>query len=107
MSAAPRRAVFGDLTSRKLGVSAEDVKKLKGQIDHFHHLAAVYDLSADAEPGGREHRGDAQHGGVHKGHRRRALSPHVSSIAAAGRHEGVFREDLCSKKAEGLDHRTS
>ena len=47
----PSRAVpvFGDLTSKKLGVSAEDTKSLKGQIDHFHHLAAVYDLEADEE----------------------------------------------------------
>ena len=35
--------VFGDLTSKKLGVSADGIKMLKGQIDHFYHLAAVYD----------------------------------------------------------------
>src|SRR3569832_2468883 len=29
--------VFGDLTSKKLGVSADDVKSLKGKVDHFHH----------------------------------------------------------------------
>src|SRR4051794_25108389 len=37
--------VFGDLTAKRLGVSADEVKKLKGRIDHFHHLAAVYDLA--------------------------------------------------------------
>ena len=47
VSAARAVPVYGDLTSKKLGVSAEDTKKLKGQIDHFYHLAAVYDLSAD------------------------------------------------------------
>ena len=49
--AAKSRAVpvFGDLTAKKLGVSAEDLKALKGSIDHFYHLAAVYDLSADEE----------------------------------------------------------
>src|SRR5215475_5938538 len=41
--------VIGDLTAKKLGVSAEDVKALKGRIDHFYHLAAVYDLGADEE----------------------------------------------------------
>ena len=41
--------VFGDLTAKKLGVAADDIKALKGQIDHFYHLAAVYDLSADEE----------------------------------------------------------
>ena len=41
--------VYGDLTAKKLGVSAEAIKRLKGQVDHVYHLAAVYDLSADAE----------------------------------------------------------
>ena len=41
--------VYGDLTAKKLGVSADDIKKLKGHVDHVYHLAAVYDLSADAE----------------------------------------------------------
>src|SRR6478735_3627711 len=31
-SAARAQPVFGDLTSKKLGVSADDVKKLKGQV---------------------------------------------------------------------------
>jgi len=48
-SAARAIPVFGDLTQKKLGVAAEDVKKLKGHVDHFFHLAAVYDLAADAE----------------------------------------------------------
>ena len=48
-SAARVVPVHGDLTARKLGVAADDVKKLKGQIDHFYHLAAVYDLGADEE----------------------------------------------------------
>src|SRR3954463_226947 len=32
--------VFGDLTAKKLGVAADDIKKLKAQVDHFYHLAA-------------------------------------------------------------------
>ena len=50
-SAGAARAVpvFGDLTEKKLGVSAEATKALKGQVDHFYHLAAVYDLEADAD----------------------------------------------------------
>jgi NAD(P)-dependent dehydrogenase (short-subunit alcohol dehydrogenase family) len=95
--------VYGDLTTKKLGVSAEDIKKLKGQIDHVYHLAAVYDLSADEESqvkvnieGTRDtvefaKAIDAKH--LH----------HVSSIAAAGLYEGVFREDMF-EEAEGLDH---
>src|SRR5215471_10482389 len=49
--AGPARAipVFGDLTQKKLGVAPEDQKALKGEVQHFYHLAAVYDLEADAE----------------------------------------------------------
>ncbi|WP_119964579.1 SDR family oxidoreductase [Simplicispira lacusdiani] len=95
--------VFGDLTAKKLGVSSEDVKKLKGQIDHFHHLAAVYDLSADTESqvavnieGTRNTVDFAR--AIDAGHFHL-----VSSIAAAGLYEGVFREDMF-EEAEGLEH---
>ena len=86
--------VYGDLTSKKLGVSAEDIKSLKGKIDHLYHLAAVYDLSADAESqiqvnieGTRNAVELAK--AIDVGHLH-----HVSSIAAAGLYEGVFREDM-------------
>jgi NAD(P)-dependent dehydrogenase (short-subunit alcohol dehydrogenase family) len=95
--------VYGDLTAKKMGVAADDIKALKGTIDHLYHLAAVYDLSADEQSqvevnveGTRAmvefaKAIDAKH--VH----------HVSSIAAAGLYEGVFREDMFDE-AEGLDH---
>jgi NAD(P)-dependent dehydrogenase (short-subunit alcohol dehydrogenase family) len=95
--------VTGDLTAKKLGVAADALKALKGQIDAVYHLAAVYDLSADAESqvqvnveGTRnmvEFAKAVDAGHVH----------HVSSIAAAGLYEGVFREDMFDE-AEGLDH---
>ena len=101
----PARAVpvFGDLTAKKLGVAADDVKKLKGQIDHFYHLAAVYDLAADEEAQvavnieGTRNTVDLAKA-IDAGH-----FHHVSSIAAAGLYEGVFREDMFDE-AEGLDH---
>ena len=49
VSAARAVPVHGDLTSKKLGVSAEDIKKLKGEVTQFYHLGAVYDLDADEE----------------------------------------------------------
>ena len=95
--------VFGDLTAKKLGVAGEDIKKLKGQVDHFYHLAAVYDLGADEETqvavnieGTRNTVELAK--AIDAGH-----FHHVSSIAAAGLYEGVFREDMFAE-AEGLDH---
>jgi NAD(P)-dependent dehydrogenase (short-subunit alcohol dehydrogenase family) len=103
--AARKRAmpVTGDLTAKKLGVAADAMKALKGTVDAVYHLAAVYDLSADADSqvavnidGTRNvcefaKAVDAKH--LH----------HVSSIAAAGLYEGVFREDMFDE-AEGLDH---
>jgi len=95
--------VYGDLTAKKLGVSADELKKLKGKVDHMYHLAAVYDLSADAESqiqvnieGTRNAAEFAK--AIDAGHLH-----HVSSIAAAGLYEGVFREDMFDE-AEGLDH---
>jgi len=38
--------VFGDLRSPKLGVSKDDIKQLNKNIDHFYHLAAIYDMLA-------------------------------------------------------------
>ncbi|MDP1647587.1 MAG: SDR family oxidoreductase [Rubrivivax sp.] len=95
--------VSGDLTSKKLGVAAGAIKALKGQIDAVYHLAAVYDLGADEQAqvqvnieGTRnmvEFAKAVAAGHVH----------HVSSIAAAGLYEGVFREDMF-EEAEGLEH---
>ena len=96
-------AVSGDLTAKKLGVSAEALRHLKGKVDQVYHLAAVYDLAADAEAqiatnvdGTRNVVEFAK--AIDAGHLH-----HVSSIAAAGLYEGVFREDMFDE-AEGLDH---
>ena len=95
--------VYGDLTQKKLGVAADDLKALKGQVDMVFHLAAVYDLDADEESqvhvnieGTRNAVEFAK--AIEAGH-----FHHVSSIAAAGLYEGVFREDMFDE-AEGLDH---
>ena len=95
--------VVGDLTKPDLGISDADVRKLKGKVDHLFHLAAVYDLSSSAESqkaanvdGTRNVVGFAAKVGVGVFH-------HVSSIAAAGLYDGVFREDMF-EEAEDLDH---
>jgi NAD(P)-dependent dehydrogenase (short-subunit alcohol dehydrogenase family) len=95
--------VFGDLTARKLGVAADDVKKLKGQVDHFYHLAAVYDLGADEESQAQVNIAGTRNTvefakAIDAGH-----FHHVSSIAAAGLYEGVFREDMF-EEAENYEH---
>ena len=95
--------VSGDLTAKKLGVGSDDIKALKGKIDHLYHLAAVYDLSADEASQVEVNVEGTRHmvefaKAVDAGH-----VHHVSSIAAAGLYEGVFREDMF-EQAEGLDH---
>src|SRR3954449_12991662 len=40
--------VVGDLAAPLLGVSEQDRQKL-ADVDHFFHLAAIYDMSADDE----------------------------------------------------------
>ena len=95
--------VHGDLTSKRLGLSADAIKTLKGKIDHFYHLAAVYDLGADEESqiavnieGTRNTVELAKAIDAGQFH-------HVSSIAAAGLYEGVFREDMFDE-AENYEH---
>lgn len=96
-------AVTGDLTAKALGVPAAEVERLKGQVAHVFHLAAVYDLSADEDSqvavnieGTRHAVQFAQAIGAGHFH-------HMSSIAAAGMYEGVFREDMFDE-AENLEH---
>src|SRR3990172_13431287 len=40
--------VIGDLAKPRLGVSAARRRQLEGKISHVFHLAAIYDLKADA-----------------------------------------------------------
>jgi NAD(P)-dependent dehydrogenase (short-subunit alcohol dehydrogenase family) len=94
--------VIGDLSQEHLGCG-DQIDELKGKIDHFFHLAAIYDMTADAESqrvanveGTREavklaKELDAKH--FHM----------VSSIAAAGLYKGTFTEDMF-EEAEKVDN---
>src|ERR1700710_2426299 len=45
----PVKPVVGDLAESHLGVDQAWIDEHKGQIDHFFHLAAIYDMTADEE----------------------------------------------------------
>jgi NAD(P)-dependent dehydrogenase (short-subunit alcohol dehydrogenase family) len=97
------QAVTGDLTRTRLGVAKAQREALQGKIDHFFHLAAIYDLSADADDqykanveGTRNAIDLAGEIGAKRFH-------HMSSIAAAGLYPGIFREDMF-EEAVGLDN---
>ena len=93
---AQRRAqpVYGELTARNLGLDAAQQKALRGGIDHFFHLAAVYDLKADAAQQEAANVEGTRHAlelarSIEAGH-----FHHMSSIAAAGLYKGTFSEAM-------------
>ncbi|MBK1679423.1 SDR family oxidoreductase [Rhodocyclus tenuis] len=95
--------LVGDLTEALLGIDAKAAHKLKGKVEHFFHLAAIYDLSASAEVQQRANV-DGTRNTVRFAESIAARHFHlVSSIAAAGMFEGIFREDMF-EEAEGLDN---
>jgi NAD(P)-dependent dehydrogenase (short-subunit alcohol dehydrogenase family) len=95
--------IVGDVSQPRLGVSAADIERLHGEIDHLFHLAAVYDMTADAESQrianveGTRHMVELAEA-IDAGHVHM-----VSSIAAAGLYRGVWREDMF-EEAEDLDN---
>ncbi|MGE0802365.1 MAG: SDR family oxidoreductase [Lautropia sp.] len=96
-------AVAGDLTLPSLGIKPAERKKLDGKIRHFVHLAAVYDLSADAERQIAVNVEGTRQVVAFANAIKAGCFHHVSSIAAAGLYEGVFREDMFDE-AENLEH---
>ena len=96
------KPVFGDLVQPRLGLTKAALKQLGG-IDHFFHLAAVYDLGADADSQVQINIEGTRNAVVAANEMKAGCFQHVSSIAAAGLYEGVFREDMF-EEAENLDH---
>jgi NAD(P)-dependent dehydrogenase (short-subunit alcohol dehydrogenase family) len=86
--------VVGDLSQPGLGVDEEWVAANRGEIEHFFHLAAIYDMTAD----------DATNEAMNVGGTRHALElaealqagcfHQVSSVAAAGDFHGRFDETM-------------
>jgi thioester reductase-like protein len=87
-------AVEGDLTSKKLGVKPAWIKQHADSIDHFMHLAAIYDLTADAEAQ-RLSNVEGTNEAIKLSKSLKSGCFHlVSSIAAAGLYKGTFTEDM-------------
>jgi NAD(P)-dependent dehydrogenase (short-subunit alcohol dehydrogenase family) len=96
-------AVQGDLTAPGLGIKPADRRKYDGKIRHVFHLAAIYDMKADAESQARVNVEGTRNVIAFANAIKAGTFHHVSSIAAAGLYEGIFREDMFAE-AEGLDH---
>lgn len=86
-------AVTGDLRRPLLGLEEEQVAELAGNVEHFFHLAAVYDMTAPAELDMAVNVGGATHAVELAAALGAGCLHHVSSIAVAGSYKGVFAED--------------
>ena len=95
--------IEGDISKSDLGVSAKDARKLKGKIDHFFHLAAVYDLTAEPAQVIAANVAGVTNALAFAKAIKAGCFHHVSSIAAAGLYEGTFREDMF-EEARGFEH---
>ena len=95
-------AVTGDLSRPGLGVSEAMRTRLQGEVDAVFHLAALYDMNADPESLRRANVEGTGHALELASAVKAGCFHHVSSIAAAGRYPGVFREDMF-EEAEGLE----
>lgn len=95
--------VEGDLTAPFLGLSTSGRESLRGKIEHFVHLAALYDLEASAADLERNNVAGTRHAVDLAIDLKAGCFHHVSSIAVAGRYPGVFTEQM-SGTAGDLDH---
>ncbi len=96
------KAVIGDLREPLLGISPAVVAELKDSVDHFFHLAAIYDMKAGPEIQ-EQVNVEGTRRAVQAAKAMEAKRFHlVSSIAAAGLYRGTFREDMF-EQAEKLD----
>ncbi|HEU4973908.1 MAG TPA: SDR family oxidoreductase [Baekduia sp.] len=85
--------VTGDLAEPMLGVDPAWIDAHRGEIDHFFHLAAIYDMTAD-EARNERMNVDGTRNAVDLANALQAgILHHTSSVAVAGAHKGLFRED--------------
>jgi NAD(P)-dependent dehydrogenase (short-subunit alcohol dehydrogenase family) len=102
-------AVTGDLTEERLGVADADVERLReAGIDHFFHLAAIYDMTADDETNEQLNVAGTRNAVALANALEAGILHHTSSIAAAGEYKGLFREDHFDEgqKLPSAYHRT-
>jgi NAD(P)-dependent dehydrogenase (short-subunit alcohol dehydrogenase family) len=87
--------VVGDLSKERLGIEG-----FGERIDHFFHLAAIYDMAADEEEMERANVDGTRHVVEFANSIDVGMFHHTSSIAVAGRFKGLFREDMFDEDQE-------
>ena len=87
------KPVAGDLSQPLLGVSDSDREALAG-VEHFFHLAAIYDMAADEDRNTALNVGGTENAVDLANELEAGTFHHVSSIAAAGQFKGQFTEEM-------------
>ena len=102
------KPVVGDLGEERLGVDEAWIAENKGKIDHFFHLAAIYDMTADEERNERMNVAGTRNAVALANALEAGILHHTSSVAAAGSYKGMFREDMFDEgqKLPSPYHRT-
>jgi NAD(P)-dependent dehydrogenase (short-subunit alcohol dehydrogenase family) len=100
--------VVGDLRADKLGVDDTWIAENTGKIDHFFHLAAIYDMTASDEMNEELNVGGTRAALSLAGALNAGVFHQVSSVAASGDYHGLFDETMFDE-GQGLPsayHRT-
>ena len=100
--------VVGDLRADQLGVDPGWIDEHRGQIDHFFHLAAIYDMTASEELNETLNVGGTRSALSLAGALEAGVFHQVSSVAASGDYHGLFDESMFDE-GQGLPsayHRT-
>ncbi|MCW2991364.1 MAG: family oxidoreductase, partial [Solirubrobacterales bacterium] len=102
------KPVVGDLNEPSLGVDAAWIEEHKGQIGHFFHLAAIYDMTASDESNEKHNVVGTRNAVALANALEAGVLHHTSSVAAAGLYKGNFREDMFDEgqKLPSAYHRT-
>ena len=86
--------VIGDLGEPDLGVSHQWITAHTGEIEHFFHLAAIYDMTASDERNETMNVGGTRNAVGLAGKLEAGHFHQVSSVAASGDFRGVFDESM-------------
>ena len=86
--------VVGDLARERLGVEQSWIDEHRGDIEHFFHLAAVYDMTAEDEDNERANVTGTRNAVALANAIEAGILHHASSVAVTGSYKGMFREDM-------------
>jgi NAD(P)-dependent dehydrogenase (short-subunit alcohol dehydrogenase family) len=92
--------VVGDLSEPMLGLDPAWIDEHRGNIEHVFHLAAIYDMTVDDERNERLNVEGTRNAVAAANALEAGTLHHTSSVAVAGAHRGLFREDMFDEGQE-------